>query len=62
MVIHTEYVGRDEAQDSKEAREVALDRLGGQELVASRGLKISSVQWNRGRGGWTVCFKEVGPR
>jgi len=55
----TEYVSRDDAQDSKEARQMAIKRLGGVELMAARGLRISSVQYNRSRGGWTICFKEV---
>jgi hypothetical protein len=59
MVVCSIYVGLDEARDSKAAREKAISRLGGGDLVASRRLKVSSVIYNRSWGGWTINFKEV---
>lgn len=55
MVVCSIYVGPDEAQDSKAARDKATARLG----ERARRLKVSSVIANRGRGGWTINFKEV---
>lgn len=61
MVIVSGYslhiMGPEEAGDSKEARRVAFKRLGAQ--ISDRRLKVSSVIANRGRGGWTINFKEA---
>jgi len=46
------YISSDEALNSKEARPLAIERAG-------PGLKVSSVMWNRSRGGWTFNFKEI---
>ena len=46
------YIGP-EAGNSKKARELAKITLGENEGK----YKVSSVQPNRSRGGWTICFK-----
>lgn len=52
------YVPAEDVRDSEMARISAWS-----DVQASQGarapiyLKVSSVQWNRSRGGWTVCFK-----
>lgn len=47
----TFYVSEDQAQDSTAARIIALAAIG-------PAYKITSVIANRGRGGWTFCYKE----
>jgi hypothetical protein len=53
------YVSKSEAKDSEGARLRAwavLQDWEGQE--APQKYRVSSVMWNRSRGGWTVCFRE----
>lgn len=52
------YVSAEEARDVREARIVAMSEVQmTQGHLAPVYLKVSSVQPNRGRGGWTFCFK-----
>lgn len=52
------YISADEAVDSNQARICAWSEVQlTQGVLAPVYLKVSSVQPNRGRGGWTFCFK-----
>lgn len=51
------YISRDEAENVDLARISAWSVIQSNEGVrAPIYLKVTSVQWNRSRGGWTFCF------